>query len=418
MEYIKHFKSVDSIVNNIPDDNEILLLGESTHGTKEFYETRANITKNLVKNNNYNVILFESDWFNMYSINKYINHSSDKTIQKLMNSFKYFPVWMWKNNIIKDLIEWLKEYTKISKKKVYLLGLDCYLLLESLEWIYTFLELIDIELYKKIKIDLTFIKKYKKTEDLIFDIMSNKLPMNDECFEEYFQNLLIIIQNNTEKYKKICLEKNIDIFSVISVEICCDVIINSYEYFKKQYIEPSGSNASWNARDQHMLMTTMKLKDNIKDAKIIIWAHNSHIGDATATENGGTTFANNNTWNLGQMCRAMFLNTYIIGFGTYNGSVTAAQEWNKKSEIFVLNIPIEDSIENIIYKLCKTKNINDCFINLEKCKYEPFNILKKQRMIGVIYNSNNELQSHYVGSILSKQYNLYIFISHTEHLVK
>ena len=418
MEYIKNFKNIDLIINNIPENNEILLLGESTHGTKEFYETRANITKKLVENNNYNIILFETDWFNMYSINKYINHSSEKTIETLMSSFKYFPIWMWKNNIIKDLIEWLKSYTKKSKKKIYLLGLDCYLLIESLEWIYTFLKLVDIELYEKIRMDLQFVKNYKKTGDLIFDIMSNKLPMNDRCFEEYFQNLLIIIQDNTEKYKKICLEKKIDTFSVISVEICCDVIINSYEYFKKQYIEPSGSNASWNARDQHMLMTTMKLKDNIMDAKIIVWAHNSHIGDATATENGGTTFANNNTWNLGQMCRAMFLNTYIIGFGTYNGSVTAAQEWDKKSEIFVLNIPIEDSIENIVYNLCKKKNINNCFINLENCKYEPFNILKKQRMIGVIYNPNNELQSHYVTSILSKHYNLYIFISHTEHLVK
>jgi hypothetical protein len=154
-------------------------------------------------------------------------------------------------------------------------------------------------------------------------------------------------------------------------------MINSYEYFKKQYLEPPGSNASWNTRDQHMLMTTMKLKDKIPNSKIIIWAHNSHIGDATSTEYGGTDFSNNNSWNLGQMCRAMFENSFIIGFGTYNGSVLAAPKWNEKHNIYILNIPIEDSIEHYIYHFCKSRNINNCYIDLEKCKnISPFNTKK------------------------------------------
>ena len=167
-------------------------------------------------------------------------------------------------------------------------------------------------------------------------------------------------------------------------------------------------------------MTTMKLKDKIPKSKIIIWAHNSHIFDATATEHGGTDFSNNNSWNLGQMCRAMFENTFIIGFGTYNGSVLAAPKWDEKHNIYVLNVPIEDSIEKHIYIISVNISdlLNNCFIDLKKCKnISPFNI-KKQRMIGVIYNSNNELQSHYITSTLSCQYDLYIFISHTSHLIE
>ena len=418
MNFIKNFKKADSVINKIPKNTDILLLGESTHGTEEFYKIRSDITKQLVSYDNFNIILFETDWFNLYNVNKYIhNTSTSKSAIDSLSNINNFPIWLWKNNIIIDLIEWLKNFNLKSTKNIYLLGLDCYLLKESLEWLYTFLKLIDIELYNTVYSDLMFITKFKTTNEFIKVTINNHKM--DLFIQDYFQQLLIQIQNNSEKYIKKCKELNIDTIAVISAEICCDVMINSYEYFKKQYLEPPGSNASWNTRDQHMLMTTMKLKDKIPNAKIIIWAHNSHIGDATATEHGGTDFSNNNSWNLGQMCRAMFENTFIIGFGTYNGSVLAAPKWYEKHNIYVLNVPIEDSTEEHIYHFCKSRNINNCFIDLKECKnISPFNTKKKQRMIGVIYNSNNELQSHYITSILSEHYDLYIFISHTSHLIE
>ena len=418
MNYIKNFNHSDSIIHKIPKATEILLLGESTHGTEEFYKIRSDITKQLVSVNNFNIILFETDWFNLYNVNKYIHNTSEsKSAIDSLSNIHNFPIWLWKNNIIIDLIEWLKNFNTKSTKKVYLLGLDCYLLKESLDWLYTFLKLIDIDLYNKLFSNFTLINNCKTTNEFINIAITN--PNIDLFFQDYFQQLLIQIQNNSEIYIQKCNQLNIDTIAVISAEICCDVIINSYEYFKKQYLEPPGSNASWNTRDQHMLMTTMKLKDKIPHSKIIIWAHNSHIGDSTATEYGGTDFSNNNSWNLGQMCRAMFENTFIIGFGTYNGSVLAASKWNEKHNIYVLNIPIKDSIEEHIYYFCKSRNINNCFIDLNECKnIPPFNIKKKQRMIGVIYNSNNELQSHYITSTLSQQYNLYIFINHTSHLIE
>ena len=418
MNFIKNFKNADSVINKIPKNTDVLLLGESTHGTEEFYKIRSDITKQLVSYDNFNIILFETDWFNLYNVNKYIhNTSTSKSAIDSLSNINNFPIWLWKNNIIIDLIEWLKNFNLNSTKNIYLLGLDCYLLKESFEWLYTFLKLIDVELYNTIYSDLIFITKFKTTHEFI-QVSINNHKM-DLFIQDYFQQLLIQIQNNSDKYIKKCKELNIDTIAVISAEICCDVMINSYEYFKKQYLEPPGSNASWNTRDQHMLMTTMKLKDKIPNSKIIIWAHNSHISDATATEYGGTDFSNNNSWNLGQMCRAMFENTFIIGFGTYDGSLLAASKWNEKHNIYVLNIPINDSIEQHIYNFCKSQNINNCFINLKNAKnISPFNTKKKQRMIGVIYNSNNELQSHYITSTLSQHYDLYIFISHTSHLIE
>lgn len=420
MDFIKQYNNIYSILNNIPINTDVLLLGESTHGSEEFYQFRSDLTKQLIQNQNYNIILFETDWFNLYNVNKYINNNSDTTnVEDVLVNINNFPEWLWKNNIIIELIEWLKVYNNLTNKKIYLLGLDCYLLIESLTWLYIFFKLFDEPLYNKIKKDLYFINNFKKTTDFINAIMNNQLPVNDIYFENYFQDLLITIQSKSDYYKKICNEKDIDTIAVISAEICCDVIINSFEYFKKQHLEPPGSNASWNTRDQHMLMTTMKLKENIKNAKIIIWAHNSHIGDATASCNGGTDFSNNNTWNLGQMCRAMFSNTFIIGLGTCTGTVRAASKWNIDEEVFVLNLPIDISIESFIYKQCQIRNIKNCYIDLNKCKtITPYCNFVKQRMIGVIYSPNTELQSHYVTYNISQQFDLYVFISQTTALEK
>ena len=420
MDYIKQYNNIHSILKNIPKNNEILLLGESTHGTEEFYELRSNLTKYLIENENYNIVLFETDWFNLYNVNKYINNNSDSNnVEEVLINMNNFPEWLWKNNIIIELIEWFKIYNSLTNKKIYLLGLDCYLLIESLTWLHIFLKLFDEPLFNKIKKDLHFMNNFTKTQHFINAIMNNQLPVNDIYFENYFQDLLITIQTKSDYYKKLCTEKDIDTIAVISAEICCDVIINSFEYFKKQYLEPPGSNASWNTRDQHMLMTTMKLKYNIKNSKIIIWAHNSHIGDATASHNGGMDFTNNNTWNLGQMCRAMFSNIFIIGLGTYIGTVRAAQSWGNKEEIYALTLPIDESIEAFIYKQCQMRNIKNCYLDLSKCNdIFPYCNFVKQRMIGVIYSPTTELQSHYITYNISKQFDLYIFISQTTALEK
>ena len=416
MNCIKIFNNHNSIIHKIPKNTDILLLGESTYGTEEFYDIRANITKQLITYEDYNIILMETDWYNLYIINKYIQDNSDFThINDVLTKINNFPNWLLKNNIFIELIKWLKDYNKCAIKKIYLLGIDCYLLIETLQLLYTFLKVFDLKLYKILKKDLHFLNRYKKTTDFIHYFINKS--NNNFIKEEYFHELLLTIQKNKNTYKNICIKKSINPIAIINIEICCDVIINSYEFIKKQFSNEKKTYG--NIRDQHMLMTIIKLKDNIKNSKIIIWGHNSHIGDATSTENGGTNLSNNNTWNLGQMCRSMFQNTYIIGFGTYNGSVIASYKWGVKEQIFILNFPLKDSIEEHIYLFCQKRNINNCYIDLHFCKnIPPFNQKKPQRTIGLTYNSINEIEHHYISSILSKQFDLYIFISYTTHLIE
>jgi len=415
--------NTNEIIDKIPNNNEILLLGESNHGCEEFYKIRSNITKKLIDNYDYNIILFESDWFNIFNMNNYIktnnlnlNNINYENINDLFNkSINKFPIWMWNNNIIKDLI----EYYKTTNKKIYFLGIDCYMFIESFQWLKLFLNIIDKNLLNIINNDLFFINDYNNTNDFINEIIIGKLKKYDLYCENYLQKLLIMIQNNYDNYKNKCDRLNIDIINLISLEQCCEIMINSYEYFKKQIIEPNGSNASWNTRDQHMLMTIMKLKDKIPNSKIILWAHNSHIGDSTATNRGGIDFKKNDNWNIGQMCRAIYSKTYIIGFGNYNGKIIASKNWNNKPEIFTIHNALEESIEyKIYYHIIKKNNIQNCIFDFKNNKYDDyFYILLKQRMIGVIYNKDNELQSHYIESIITNQYDLYIYISNISELI-
>ena len=229
------------------------------------------------------------------------------------------------------------------------------MLVESIEYIIDFLLKIDTDYGEKVNESLDIFKNLNTVNSFMNFIMNYDDKNIIQYYEQYFQNLLIQIQNNYDEYTIRCIEKDIDLFDLITLEQSAEVVISSFEYFKKQYTEPDGSNVSWNTRDQHMLMTVMKIKEKFCDSKVIIWAHNSHIGDSTATKNGGDIFENNDMWNLGQMCRSMFENTFILGFLTYNGSVLAAEKMNDKSKELILNLPISDSIEEQIYHLIQKK---------------------------------------------------------------
>ena len=132
MDFIKPFNNSDSIIYNIPPQSQFLLLGESTHGTQQFYQIRSDITKQLIQYNDFNIILFESDWLNLYQVNQYINSNNSNNFSNILNITK-FPTWMWKNNIIIELIEWIKSYNTKYNKQTYILGIDCYLLINSLK---------------------------------------------------------------------------------------------------------------------------------------------------------------------------------------------------------------------------------------------------------------------------------------------
>lgn len=405
----------DKLLNeNISSDTKYVLMGECTHGTEEFYKIRMNMTRLLVSKYNYRLILFEADWPSMYRINKYITSkdSIDKTAKEAVRGIKKYPLWMWRNEIIIELIEWLRDFNfKLSNDDdpVRLFGIDCYSLLDCRKWLYVFLDKVDPIYSNEIKGKLSFLDNYKDENEYARDVVHGKLKNYSNRIQEIFQSILAKIQwEKFDYFIKQCNKYKLDPVAAIAAEQICEIMINGDEYYRKLYLEPAGSQASWNTRDQHMIMTIIRLCDKLKliskkeeDVKVIIWAHNSHVGDTNATNKGGETFDKNNTWNLGQMVRSMFgkEKSQIFGFQTYSGNVSASAKWDNPCKKYELNPAVEFSYEWFFHKVSICSDMNEFYINMKLYNEEE---CKKTKLIYYslpdqfrYYHNINQIQENY-----------------------
>ena len=417
---------IDDIIDKINDDIQFILLGESTHGTKEFYEIRRDLTKQLIKNKNFNIILVETDWSNLYRVNRYISRffdSKDNTPVEALQDIKNFPTWTYRNNVIVSLIKFLKQHNlnQTVENQVYFLGIDCYNFFESYKWITHFLQIIDKNFYKQVLPHIKFIEQFQDIQSYItYIIKNNKIEYIQQVYDKI---LSVLTWDKFDVYIKKCQELNIDKFNVVSLEQSMEIIVNATEYFLKNYLEPPGSNSSWGCRDSHWLTTIMRLNDkmpavnNRTTNKMIIWAHNSHIGNALHTERGGIDFQKNELFNIGQYVKSVYEphKSLLIGFLTHTGSVTAANEWNTPCCKFIVNDSIEESVEYLFHKICEKTQKKSFYLDFKKYP-DILTEMIYQRYIGVIYKPQTELQSHYSKSIISKQYDLIIFVNQTNEL--
>ena len=372
-------KEINEITSNINNDNEILLLGECTHGTREFYEKRADITKFMITNNNYKVILLEAEWPQIIRINKYIQNTGDDTcIEDAFSNINKFPKWLWKNDVIYELIEWLKEYNTNNKNDmVYIFGMDCQQFLQSMKFVKEYLKAINHPFYDKTNLSLAIFRQFLTESQyaigavhgaikpMVHNIISNLQGLLSTFQWDYVDTFL----NDPDKSKEDKIER-------LSCEQSFEIIVNGEEYFRKMLEEPAGSQASWNTRDQHMLMTIMRIRNRFEQIfgnipKILVWAHNSHIGNSNATSRGGKTFNSNNTWNVGQMVKEMFPKSLAIGFYTYKGSVTAAKKDERDgiTQELILSHPL--SYENLFKNVCDNQKIDEFYLDLRE--YSKYN---------------------------------------------
>lgn len=349
---------ISNLINTIPLETEFVLLGECTHGTQEFYQIRSSITKKLIEERGYNLVLLEGEWPVIWNIDKYINNRTPihNTAQQALNDIVNFPKWMWNNSIIEELVEWLK----VNNTNTHLLGIDCYSLLESKKQLIEFLDRVDPEYSEQVRQMLSFLDRYPNGQQYGYHIVNGELKHHSTQIQSVLQNLLSDLQWN-----KLPNYKNIDKLELLNAEQNCEILVNADEYYRKMYYEPSGSRACWNIRDQHMTTTLMRLKEYFPDSKIIIWAHNSHIGDALASNTGSNSFDENNNWNLGQMVRQVFEKTEIIGFYTYQGSVTASNQWDGETLKMELKPAYSNSYEDYFHQIAKYKNITSFYLDFK-----------------------------------------------------
>jgi erythromycin esterase len=440
---------LDPLIEEAGKDNiRHVLLGEASHGTSEFYSWRTEITKRLIAEKKFSFIAVEDDWPDCYNVNRYVKGMSNYVISNtnsdninsaydILYTFNRWPTWMWANREIIDLIEWLKKYNENlpEEQKVGFYGLDVYSLWDSMESVIKYLKRVDPN---AIKMAIEAYRCFEPYRESVEDYARATAFVPESCEDEVI-DMLINLRSKAGQYKTDGLGKREEYFNAEQNAI---VAKNAELYYRKMI---QGGTATWNIRDTHMMDTLKRLTDfydgkydgrsskdinnNNLHSKSIVWAHNTHVGDARQTDMAAAKMIN-----LGQLVRehASEQNVIIVGFGTYKGTVIAAKEWGEKMER--MNVPpaVEGSWDNLIHK--RTNGTNSILLfrgesdqrnnaeelialhSKESIKDDNIKRKKGQRAIGVVYHPEYEKYGNYVPTTLAKRYDAFLYIDETHAL--
>jgi erythromycin esterase-like protein len=389
-------------------DARFVLLGEATHGTHEFYEERARITRRLIEEKGFHAVAVEADWPDAYRVNRYVRgQGSDADAKTALSGFERFPNWMWRNTDVSAFVEWLREHNgqQAQGKQAGFYGLDLYSLFTSLREVLAYLDKVDPEAARVARERYACFDHYY--EDSQHYGYSANLDLSASCEEGVIEQLSQLHQRAYEYMQK---DGGADAF--FYAQHNARLVKNAEEYYRTMF---RGRISSWNLRDNHMAETLEALAQHLsKDgepAKIVVWEHNSHIGDARATEVGEL-----GEWNVGELARKAYDGqTRLIGFSTYEGFVTAASSWDGPAEHKRVRPGMPGSYEELLHETgierfmlpLSGKNAGD------NPAREALMQRRLERAIGVIYLPRTERQSHYFSAQMAAQFDAVIHIDRT-----
>jgi erythromycin esterase-like protein len=393
---------LDPLFDRIGDAN-IVMLGEASHGTHEYYTWRAHITKKLIEEKGFNFIAVEGDWPDCYRLNRFIKgyDTENKSAFKVLQSFNRWPTWMWANWEMVALSDWLLEHNTglAANKKVGFYGLDVYSLYESMDSIMKYLEKTDPQALKVAEEAYRCFEPYSREDSGAYARALQFVP--DLCEREVV-NLLEEIRKKAPTY-------NTDHENVFNAEQNAIVAVNAERYYRSML---AGGPHSWNVRDRHMGDTLERLlKFHGSKSKAIIWAHNTHVGDARATD-----MVDEGMFNLGEIGRIMHheKGVVLVGFGSYHGTVMAGKKWGAPMQVMALPEARAGSWEDLQHRagmenkllLMDEFAIRDMFVENHI----------DHRAVGVVYNAAYEQYGNYVPSILPLRYDAFIYLDRTRSL--
>ena len=388
-------------------DARFVLIGEATHGTHEFYQTRIEITQELIEKKNFMAVAIEGDWPDAYRIHRYIQGAINKRdLKETLDDFNRFPTWMWRNTTILPFVKWLRTYndTLPYSAKIGFYGLDLYSLYSSMQAVICYLMTVDPEAADEAR------KRYACFDHVKLDPQNygylTSIGVKKSCLKEAIEQLLELQHHAFDYVRQDETSSEDDYFYATQN---ARLVKNAENYYRSMF---EGRASSWNIRDRHMTETLDVLSDHLenrfnKPAKIIVWAHNSHVGDARATEMG-----EQNEVNIGQLTRERHdHDVYLIGFSTYQGFVTAASDWGDPAECKPINPGLEGSYEELFHRIKFDNFLLDLHGNEELEHY--LHLPRLQRAIGVIYRPETERASHYFFTRLPYQFDSIIHIDNT-----
>ncbi len=380
-------------------DARVVLLGEATHGTSEFYRMRARITRELVLRRGFSMVAVEADWPDAALVDRYVRHRP--ATGRSWKAFSRFPTWMWRNRETLEFVEWLREYNRdrgSARPPVSFHGLDLYSLYTSCDAVIRYLDRVDPVAGKIARERYGCLTPWEN--DPATYGRAALTPGYRACEREIVGMLQELLQRRLEYAAK----DGEDYFDAVQN---ARVVANAERYYRIMYY---GSVASWNLRDQHMFDTLESLLDfRDRDSKIVVWEHNSHIGDASATEMGVR-----GEHNVGQLCRAAYGDrSYSIGFGTDRGTVAAASEWDQPMEI----VPVRPAVAESYERLFHDSGVPALLLHLRHPRREAvrdeLTPPRLERAIGVVYKPRTEMASHYFHAALPRQFDEYCWFDET-----
>jgi erythromycin esterase len=392
-------KDLDPLIEDI-GDRPVVMLGEASHGTHEFYTWRSTISKRLIQEKGFNFIAVEGDWPDCYKINRFVKGYKDAgdSVRDVLMNFDRWPTWMWANWEVAALAEWLREYNRLlpGDKKIGFYGLDVYSLWDSMREMMTYLDKEDPKTAQSVRKAIQCFEPYEENEHMYARYSLTEHSCRDEVIR-----LLKEIRMKAQFMDG-------DREAGFNTEQNALIAVNAEKYYRSMI---GFDNESWNIRDTHMMETLDRLMSfHGKEAKAIIWEHNTHIGDARATDMKRAGMVN-----IGQLAREQYgvNKVYLAGFATYQGSVIAADSWGAPMEVLGVPPAREGSIEHQLH-LQNTANRYLLFNSEDIQKTYETSI--RHRAIGVVYDPERERFGNYVPTKLSLRYDAFVFLDQTRAL--
>lgn len=391
-------------------DANYVLIGEATHGTHEFYEERARITQRLILEKGFNAVAVEADWPDAYRVNRFVRDQGDDTdAVQALQGFQRFPSWMWRNTDVVNFVSWLRSYDDglESDDKIGFYGLDLYSLFTSMDEVLRYLEQVDPAAAAAAKARYACFDHYQDDSERY--AYAAGTGISESCEDAVIAQMQALQQRALEYLQRDTANAHDAYFYA---QQNARLVINAEAYYRTMF---RGRVSSWNLRDQHMADTLDALIGHVGvrtgQAKVVVWEHNSHIGDARATEVGQL-----GEWNLGQLARERYGDaTRLIGFSTYDGTVTAASDWGGRAERKQVRPALPESYEALFHEVGIARFLLD--LRNDNPVRKALMDRRLQRAIGVLYRPQTERQSHYFHAQLPQQFDAMIHVDRTTAVV-
>ena len=379
-------------------DARIVLLGEATHGSAEFYQARAAITQRLIAQYGFDIVAVEADWPDAGRIDRYVRHRGAAEHQE--PAFTRFPAWMWRNREVAAFVQWLHQHNRglPAERRTEFRGLDVYSLRASIASVLAYLDRVDPEAALQARRRYGCLTPWQ-TEPAWYGraVLRGE---RDPCEGEVYAQLRDMLAKQLDYAAH-------DGDNWFDAAQNARTVLAAEQYYRSMF---RGSTESWNLRDRHMFQTLQHvMQARGPNARAVVWAHNSHIGHAPATAMGWQ-----GQFNIGELCRTAYGDdAVLIGFGTDRGTVAAAQDWDEPMQVKQVLPSREDSYEQVFLQAGVPCALADLRKPAHRAVRQALLPPRQERAIGVIYRPDTEFQSHYFEAVLPEQFDAYVWYEQT-----